>query len=425
MRRLLRFRAPIIPTVALALTLALAPWARLDRGPDPAFVVAIVLFIAIGELLEVTLPWGGTVTMGGAPAIGFMLSLSCAEPGLAAKDCAVSGNGPAEIAVVFAIGGAIAVAARALLKRDLRLETLAMQSLTVVAASGVYVGLASIDGWNAFGPPEISYLGITGVFLTTILADALLPGVEGALGERLRLLPLLRGRLRASAALQLALVSVGSLLALAHPALDHGLSQWSFLLILVPLAATQYSFRQFASIRKTYLQTVGALAKVPEMAGYTAPGHSKRVAELSVDIANELGIEGRKIEEVQYAALLHDIGRVSLPDPESANDSTYRLQVALEGAAIVKETGYMPGVANVIMHQHEPYRRRGENQNRELDVGAKIVKVASAYDDLVNPEGPGRPPWDALERMHLGMAYEYDPVVIQALTRVLEKRGDL
>lgn len=424
MRRLLASHGGIPVAAAVALTAGLAPFTDFGGGERLPFLIAIVVFIAIGELLEVTLPWGGTVTMGAAPAIGFMLAMDCDHVRAAASSCALTGNGPAEVAVAFAIGGTLALFVRALLKRGLRLQNFAMQSLTVVAASGVYAALSQLDARDAFGPPNISYLGIIGVFIVTILCDALLPAFAGVVGERLRLLPLLRSRLRASAALQMALVSVGSLLALAHPALDKNFP-WSFLLILVPLAATQYSFRQFSSIQKTYLQTVGALAKVPEMAGYTPPGHSRRVADLAVDIALELGIEGRKIEEVQYAALLHDIGRVSLPDPESANDTTYRLQVALEGAAIVKETGYMPGVANIIGQQHEPYRRRGENQNRELDMGAKIVKVASAYDDLVNPGGPTRSPWDALERMHLGMAYEYDPGVIQAMTRVLEKRGVL
>ncbi|MCA1833828.1 MAG: HD-GYP domain-containing protein [Actinomycetota bacterium] len=420
-------KSSVLPAAALLVTAGLAPWARLGAAVPRWTPLAFILFIAVAELLEVSLPWGSSVTMGVAPAIGFMLPLTC-RTGQTITDCTTPGNGPAEVAVVFGIGALLALVIRAARRKDLRLDSLAVQSLTIVAVALVYAGARHLE-WPAHESPFVSYVGIVAVALSAIMIDAAIPSIKAAIVERIPVLPLLGSRLRASAPLQLALVSVGSLLALAHPTLDfvHGRAgfPWSFLLILVPLFATQYSFRQFASIRKTYLQTIGALAKVPEMAGYTEPGHSKRVAELSVEIAQEMGVAAAKIEEIQYAALLHDIGRVSLPDPESANESTYRLQVALEGAEIVKQTGYMPGVASIIGHQHEPYRRRGQDQNKDLDVGAKIVKVASAYDDLANPDGLGHAPWDALERMHLGMAYEYDPTVIQSLTRVLEKRGAL
>jgi putative nucleotidyltransferase with HDIG domain len=415
-----------LPAVALGVTLGLAPFAHLSRSAPRWTPLAFILFIAVAELLEVSLPWGSSVTMGVAPAVGFLLPLSCAG-GRVTPACTTSGNGVAEVAVVFAAGSALALLIRALRMKDLKLQSFAVQSLSIAAAAFVYAGLRTIEPHHP--APLVSYVGIVGVAVTAIVVDAIVPSVGAAISERIPFLPLLGSRLRASAPLQLALVSVGSLLALAHPTLDFVNGRagfpWSFLLILVPLFATQYSFRQFASIRKTYLQTIGALAKVPEMAGYTEPGHSRRVAELSIEVAHEMGVAAAKVEEIQYAALLHDIGRVSLPDPESANESTYRLQVALEGAEIVKQTGYMPGVASIIGHQHEPYRRRGQDQNKDLDVGAKIVKVASAYDDLANPDGLGHSPWDALERMHLGMAYEYDPAVIQALTRVLEKRGSI
>jgi putative nucleotidyltransferase with HDIG domain len=389
---------------------------------------AFVMFVAIGELLEVNLPWGSLVTMGLAPAVGFMLEQDCvtrvagiADPSHNPSAACSAAHGPAEVAAVFIVGAMIAVAVRKIRRKDLRLGSIGVQTLTVVLASIVYVSLSNIDRFDAFGPANISYLGIIGVFVATIAADALIPSLAHAVTEKLPLLPQLRGRLRASAALQVASVSVGALLALAHPTLG----TWAFPLFLVPLVATQFSFRQFASIRKTYLQTIRALAKVPEMAGYTQPGHSARVAEVAVEIAHELGIEQSKVEEIQYAALLHDIGRVSLPDPETANDSTYRLELAVVGAAIVEQTGYLPGVASIIRQQHEPYRRRGEDQNRELDVGAKIIKVASAYDDLTYPQGAGRTSWDALEHLHFNMAYEFDPAVIQGLTKVLEKRGEI
>jgi putative nucleotidyltransferase with HDIG domain len=421
----LRTSEGILALAGLAVIAGLMPGFHVPR-PSFVTVFAFIMFVAIGELLEVNLPWGSVVTMGLAPAVGLMLQLDCtaklagiADPSRNPASACSAAHGPADVAAVFLAGALIALAVRKARGKELKLGSIGVQTITVVLASVVYVSLARLDEFDAFGPANISYVGIVGVFLVTIAADALIPSIATAATEKLPVVPLLQGRLRSSAALQVASVSVGALLALAHPTLG----TWAFPLFLVPLVATQFSFRQFASIRKTYLQTIRALAKVPEMAGYTEPGHSARVAEISVEIANELGIEQGKVEEIQYAALLHDIGRVSLPDPETANDSTYRLELAVVGAAIVEQTGYLPGVASIIRQQHEPYRRRGEDQNRNLDIGAKIIKVASTYDDLTYPAGAGRTSWDALERLHSQMAYEYDPAVIQGLTRVLEKRG--
>ncbi len=418
MPRWLLSRSALPAGAALAVTAGLAPFAHLTL--PAATVIAFIIFTAIGELLEVTLPWEDSrVTMGMAPAVGYMLALDCNRAGDPASVCSALGNGPAEVALIFAGGAAIALAVRALRRKNLRLEAIAAASLTVIAASAAYAGLARLDPWDAFGPPNISILGLAGVFVVGILLDAAIPSITTMINERLPVAGLLRSRVRASAALQVASTSVGSLLALAYPALGN----WALPLFLAPLGATAFSFRQFEAIRTTYLQTVRALAKVPEMAGYTQPGHSMRVAALSVEIGQEMGVNARDLDEVEYAALLHDIGRVSLPDPESAGETTYRLELALVGAAIVDQTGYLPRVATMIRQQHEPYRRRGEDQNKNLDAGSKIIKVASAYDDLTNPGGLGRSSWDALERMHLGMAYEFDPAVIQSLTRVLEKRG--
>jgi len=314
----------------------------------------------------------------------------------------------------------ITMLARLMRGRDLRLPMLATRLLVVVAAAGVYRGVAGLapERWT-FSSSHMSVVGLAAVLVTVVALDTALHAFLGAEGQHLPPMQSLRDQFRATGPLLISTVSVGVLLALAYPALH----AWTLPLFLAPLAATQYSFKQVASMRTNYLQTVRALSKVPEMAGYTVRGHSSRVAKLSVEIAIEVGIGDPELHEIEYAALLHDIGRISLPDPEEAAMSTSALELALVGGEIVEKTGHFPRVAEMVRHQNEPYRRRGEDTNRELTDGAKIIRVASAYDDLTEPGGPGRTAWDALERLHLGMAYDYDPKVIQSLTRVLEKRG--
>ena len=62
--------------------------------------------------------------------------------------------------------------------------------------------------------------------------------------------------------------------------------------------------------------------------------------------------------------------------------------------------------------------RRGEF-GQDLPMSSRIIKVANAYDDLCGPDGDDH---RAMERIHLGLGYEYDPRVVDSLTRVLDRR---
>lgn len=395
---------------------------------------AFALLVAASEMFEVTLPNDRQFSLGIAPALGFAL-LGPILPQPLHKIMP-------EVLSVFVIGVGIATLMRASMKKPLQLVDSATHLIAVAGGAAVYQAFAAIaaNHWTqafifntcktkpcATDPAkpfdrftDLSIFGLLAMLLVVVLIETALNAYRQVERNPVPVLPILKDQIRSTGALHLSILSVGALLAIAYPPLG----QWSFPLFLAPLAATQFAFRQFASIRKTYLQTIGALSRVPEMAGYTQPGHSRRVAALAKEIAQELGVNQADIDEIEYAALLHDIGRVSIPDPEDAADAS-RLELALTGAGIVRETGHFPHVAEMIEHQYEPYRRRGEDANPDLSMGAKIIKVCSAFDDLTRPGATlGLSTWDVLERLHLGMAYEYDPAVIQALTRVLEKRGE-
>ena len=404
---------------------------------------AFALLVAASEMFEVTLPNDRQFSLGIAPALGFAL-LGPILP--------IARHRPMpEILVMFALGLAVATAMRVSMKKPLQLVDLSIHFIAVAGGAAVYQGFASIAAkagshpatsfifntcvkkpceWAMFRPDgtrapfdrftDLSIFGLVAMLMVVVLIETVLNAYRQVERNPVPVLPIFKDQIRSTGALHLSILSVGSLLAIAYPPLG----SWSFPLFLAPLAATQFAFRQFASIRKTYLQTIGALSRVPEMAGYTQPGHSKRVAQLAKEIAQELGVTQAEIDEIEYAALLHDIGRVSIPDPQDAQDAS-KLELALTGAGIVRETGHFPRVAEMIEQQYEPYRRRGEDANPTLSMGAKIIKVCSAFDDMTRPGATlGLSTWDVLERLHLGMAYEYDPAVIQALTRVLEKRGE-
>jgi HD-GYP domain-containing protein (c-di-GMP phosphodiesterase class II) len=72
-------------------------------------------------------------------------------------------------------------------------------------------------------------------------------------------------------------------------------------------------------------------------------------------------------------------------------------------------------VAEVVARQADPYRRHRQPPDDTLPLESRIIKAASAYDDLVGASGSPDLIADALERLRLGMAYEYDPKVVDSL----------
>ena len=228
-------------------------------------------------------------------------------------------------------------------------------------------------------------------------------------------------QLRTGAGLGLALGSTGTLIALAV----QPLGVFALPLFLLPLVLTQFALRQYAAISATYGQTVRVLSRLTETAGFIRPGHSDRVAALSVAIGRDLGLSDKETRHLEYAALLHDIGQVALRAPIPAGATVMaapadQARIATDSADIVRKTGVAPEVADAVALQSVPYRVVREDGD-QLPLLARIVKVANAYDDFVGGSITARRREAAIERLQLGLGYEYDPRVVDALLRVLTR----
>lgn len=380
--------------VAIAASLTAATLAFDVPAGTPMFF-GFVALIAVSDLLEVSLPNDVRFSLGLAPALGYAL---------------LGGHHTTESIIAFVAGIAASSILRFLSQRPVRVVDASGHLLALAGATALYNVVAGFDALPRFetrSQVSLSVIGLVVVFVSALVIEVVLSTVRTIEHERIPPGPVFKGYLRSSAALHLSLLSVSALLALAFPSLEY----WSFPLILAPLAATQYAFRQFESIRRTYLQTIRALSRVPEMAGYSQDGHSQRVASLAVAIARDLGFTEQPVREIEYAALLHDIGHVSVADPADLEHASKR-ELAVVGAAIVRQTGHFPAVADMIAHQHDPFARS--------DAGAHIIKVASAYDDFTREHGVALSPADALRKLRWTDAA---PTIVDSLQRVLEKRG--
>jgi hypothetical protein len=189
-----------------------------------------------------------------------------------------------------------------------------------------------------------------------------------------------------------------------------------------PLLVTQVAFRRYAGIRATYLQTVRSLARVTEVAGYVEAGHSRRVSRLAVSVGRGLGMAEPDLLALEYAALMHDIGQLSLRDPipggatvlVSAPDQD---RIAELGADVIREAGVLDDVADLVRSQS--WAARGHDPAPPL--GSMIIRAANAFDDMVGGSTDRDRSAAAIDRMRLD-PIEYDVGVVAALAEVAGRR---
>ena len=215
----------------------------------------------------------------------------------------------------------------------------------------------------------------------------------------------------------LSLLTTGALFGFAWGELGF----WAVVIAGIPYGFAHLAFYRSQESRRTYGQTIRALSRIPEVAGLSPKGHSDRTASIAIEVGQDLGMTPDEVTDLQYTALMHDIGRITLNEPSILKMGFTDEDIARWGAEIVAEAPYLSHVATLVRQQHQPYRRPGEERDVDLPMSSKIIKATSAYDHATMELGFS--PLEGLEVLHRGAAYDFDPDVVQAVRRVLERRG--
>ncbi|WP_375165745.1 HD-GYP domain-containing protein [Streptomyces sp.] len=266
------------------------------------------------------------------------------------------------------------------------------------------------------GPAYVLFLLL--LLVLTALCDAVLAALVLRARTGHPYGSVLRDELHGLLGIRSAVCATGAVMALAVAAAG----PWALPVLAVPLLLTQVSHRRYAAVRTVNRQTIASLARATEIAGCTAPGHAHRVAALSTAVGREMGLTGPELTLLEHAALMHDIGQLSLVDPVPGGATAQlpaeeQRRIALLGGEVVRRTGVPAAVALVVERQADPYH--------EQPRAARIVRVVNAYDDLVGAgadAGAGAA-LGALERLRLGTARDYHPDVVECLARVLARGG--
>ena len=391
------------------LSAAIGLYATQLAGPDPMPIMVAAATLVLGSLLRVaTSNTGNRFTMGQAvaAAVPFVFSgLELAEP---AGSVATFGIG---LAAVWALRHARGEGHRELL--PVMIRRLGGYMTFAIVYSAMRVGLFAelSGGWEDLFPFTVAFVAWLAVEVTV---SALL-----VIGPRELSRSYLARALLHDLNVFMGLALTGALFG----ELFVEIGWWALPIALLPYSFAHSAFSRFQETKTTYRQTIRALARIPEVSGLGIDGHADRTTEMATSIAKELGLGPGQVEDVEYAALMHDIGRVSLSEPQIVKMGFTDDDIARWSAEIIAESAYLERVAHQVRNQYEAYRKPGEQHDPEVSKVSRIIKVASAYDWKVHRTGMS--PLAALEELHAGAAYEYDPEVVASLRRLLESRGVL
>lgn len=387
------FPAPLVSglvwTAAIAWTLF--GFQRLGVSSDPWLLLVAFGVVSLGELLEVDLRGGRSTPV--SAAVVFALFVVMDPPDLFVVVI------PAFFVGVIVTGRRLGFGAR--------LRSVSRRLGSLLAARWFYLLLVDVLGpWFA---PEDLLVVETGVMvfagMIELVVDTGASSMFIANAQHIPMRRLWAGQIRGRLVIYGAFLSVAALMALAYEPLGPA----TFILFLLPLAAARYAFKRYASIHKLYSQTVRALARVPELAGYSPDGHSVAVAGLAVAVGREFGLSDDEVQHLEFAALLRDVGRLSASEDQAGS------AVTDASAELVGKTPYLTRVAMIIRSSE----RGGPHDDAAVALGAKILRTCNDY--LVgSADETAR---GSTEQVALMVADErYDPEVLRRLDRVLKTR---
>jgi diguanylate cyclase (GGDEF)-like protein len=177
-----------------------------------------------------------------------------------------------------------------------------------------------------------------------------------------------------------------------------------------------------------------ALARAVDAKDSYTRSHCQTVSQLCGLIGTELGFEGERLTRLRLAGLLHDVGKIGVPDailnkPAKLTDDEYEhmKRHSLLGYDIVQAAD-MELEARWVRHHHERYDGGGYPDGLagdEIPLEARIILVADAFEAMTSDRPYRKAPGQAfaLEELHRHAGAQFDPAVVAALTRLLE-RGD-
>lgn len=190
--------------------------------------------------------------------------------------------------------------------------------------------------------------------------------------------------------------------------------------------------RLYQKIQDSYFEIVKALAQAIEAKDPYTHGHSARVMEYAVQIAQKLGLPEEEIESLRYAAMLHDIGKIGvrgiiLNNPNGLTGEEYdeiKKHPAV-GEGIIQPIELLQPIRPFIKHHHEWYNGKGYPDGlseENIPLGSRILAVADAYDAMKSdrPYRKALTEETVIQELKRGNGTQFDPKIVEIFLEIIK-----
>ncbi len=187
------------------------------------------------------------------------------------------------------------------------------------------------------------------------------------------------------------------------------------------------------SLENLFVNSIKALANAIEARDPYTRGHSERVSEYSVKIAQYMGMDPEEIKKIRYAALLHDIGKINIKEeilnkPGKLTEEEFRImhQHPTLGAKIMEPVKEFRDILPYMVHHHERYGSGGYPdgvEGEKIPLQARILAVADSFDAMTSdrPYRKALPIEVAIRELKENAGTQFDPKVVEVFLQIYEK----
>lgn len=207
------------------------------------------------------------------------------------------------------------------------------------------------------------------------------------------------------------------------------------LLFFFPLLLARRSFELFTKMRIMYLNTIKALAAAIDAKDPYTHGHSERVSKMAVQLAKRLNFSEMETEYIEYAAILHDIGKIGIEDSilqkkDRLTDEEFEKikKHPVIGAGIIDSIEFLKRCSDTVLHHHEHYDGKGYPSGLKgegIPKNARLLAIADAYDAMSSdrPYRKKLSEQEILEELKNESGKQFDPVMTKEfISLVMDKK---
>jgi diguanylate cyclase (GGDEF)-like protein/putative nucleotidyltransferase with HDIG domain len=188
----------------------------------------------------------------------------------------------------------------------------------------------------------------------------------------------------------------------------------------------------YAELEGTFMRTLAVLSDALEAKDSYTAAHAREVADLAVEVGEMLGMQPDELRTLSYGALLHDIGKIGVrseilhkPADLTAEEYEEMKEHTVVGARMLERIPYFSDVHPLVRCSHERWDGDGYPDGlagEEIPLGARVIAACDAFHAMTSdrPYREAMSPQRAVTELTRCAGAQFDPVVIDALVRVLD-----